>query len=107
MDEIIWAATQRGGRSIIYDGFSYRLDRAGYKFIEWRCTNTKSTESVVKATDVLTQAVEGKIQVSLQVNAQNICTQSMSRISEIYRSSCADLMAFFADMLRVTVLPCH
>ena len=39
MDEIIRTTTERGGKSIIYAGFSYRVDRArpGDKVIDWRC----------------------------------------------------------------------
>ena len=44
MGEIICTTTERG--SIIYDGFSYRVDRArpGDKVIDWRCTY-KSNQS--------------------------------------------------------------
>ena len=43
MGLIISTTTERGGGSIIYDGFSYRVNRArpGDKVIDWRCTNTK------------------------------------------------------------------
>ena len=51
-----------------------------------------NTESVVKATDLLTR----KLRVSPQVNCQNICPQSMSKVSEIYRNSCAESMTVFA-----------
>ena len=51
-----------------------------------------NTESVVKATDVLTL----KLRKALQVNGQNICAQSMGKVSEIYRNSCAESMSFFA-----------
>ena len=94
MDEIIRAAAQRG----VYDGFSYRLDRAGYKFTEWRSRDTKS-KCKARIRKEYTEATLGKIQVSLQINAQNICTQSMSRVSEIYRNSCADLMSICAEMM--------
>ena len=42
MGKIIYATMQRGGKSIIYDRFSYKLDRAAIKIIDWRYTNTKS-----------------------------------------------------------------
>ena len=45
MGEIIRTTTEQGGGgSIIYDGFSYRVDRArpGDKVIDWSCTYTKS-----------------------------------------------------------------
>ena len=44
MGEIIRTTTERGRKGIIYDRFSYRLDRArpGNKVIDWRCTYTKS-----------------------------------------------------------------
>ena len=41
MGEIVRTTTERGVKSIIYDGFSYRLDRAHDKVIDWRCANSK------------------------------------------------------------------
>ena len=34
MGEIIRTTTERGGKCIIYDGFSYRMDRARDKVID-------------------------------------------------------------------------
>ena len=41
MGEIVRTTTERVVKSIIYDGFSYRLDRARDKVIDWRCMNSK------------------------------------------------------------------
>ena len=38
--EIICTTTQHGGKSIIYDRFSYRLDRAGDKVLDWRSSTS-------------------------------------------------------------------
>ena len=99
--------------------FSYRLDKAGDKVIDWRCTNTKSEckarirtfhlpavsmglQIIHKRRCSCIMANERSKQVFPQVNAQNISAQLMSRVSEIYRKSCAVLMAFFCAVLMST-----
>ena len=41
MGEIIRTTTEVWGKIIIYEGFFYRIDRARYKVIDPRCTNSK------------------------------------------------------------------
>ena len=41
-----------------------------------------------------------QVHVSLQVTAQNICAESMSRVSEIYRNSSAVLKRCFDEHFR-------
>ena len=100
MGEIIRKTTALGKRNI-YDGFSYRLDRARAddKVLDWRYTNTKSKRKARIRTDdtvfMYYMANGWSIHVYPQVTAQNICAESMSRVSEIYRKSCAEMMAFF------------
>ena len=51
MDEIIQNITQKGGNSIIYDGFLYRLDRKTKNAIDWRCTNSEMQRMIQKHTN--------------------------------------------------------